>query len=132
MLNWYWRLLNSLETGGKLRLEQFLKSDHYSIPTGPLQYPFKSVNFKMSTKLDCFLFKHYFFVNISGRIHAKRSSGNKLIFYDLRGEGVKIQVMAEARASEQDFTAVHSKIRRGDVIGVKGKAGGRNKEITSG
>ena len=86
----------------------------------------------MSTKLDCFLFKHYFFVKISGRIHAKRSSGNKLIFYDLRGEGVKIQVMAEARASEQDFTAVHSKIRRGDVIGVKGKAGGRNKEITSG
>lgn len=58
-----------------------------------------------------------------GRVHAKRLSGAKLIFYDLRGEGVKIQVMADARASEQDFTEVHNKIRRGDIIGVKGKPG---------
>jgi len=34
---------------------------------------------------------------------------------------VKIQVMADARASEQDFLAVHNKIRRGDIIGIKGK-----------
>ena len=59
----------------------------------------------------------------TGRIHAKRASGNKLIFYDLRGEGTKIQVMADARAAEQDFEAVHGKIRRGDIIGIKGKPG---------
>ena len=34
---------------------------------------------------------------MAGRVHAKRESGGKLIFYDLRGEGVKIQVMADAR-----------------------------------
>lgn len=34
---------------------------------------------------------------LSGRVHAKRELSNKLIFYDLRGEGVKIQVMADAR-----------------------------------
>ena len=34
---------------------------------------------------------------LSGRIHAKREASAKLIFYDLRGEGVKIQVMADAR-----------------------------------
>lgn len=62
-------------------------------------------------------------VTVSGRIHAKRLSGAKLIFYDLRGEGVKIQVMADARSSEQDFTEVHNKIRRGDIIGVEGKPG---------
>ncbi|KAL9974645.1 hypothetical protein ACROYT_G011706 [Oculina patagonica] len=62
-------------------------------------------------------------VTVSGRVHAKRLSGAKLIFYDLRGEGVKIQVMADARSSEQDFVAVHNKIRRGDIIGVKGKPG---------
>lgn len=62
-------------------------------------------------------------VSVSGRVHAKRLSGAKLIFYDLRGEGVKIQVMADARASEQDFLAVHNKIRRGDIIGIKGKPG---------
>lgn len=62
----------------------------------------------------------------TGRIHAKRLSGAKLIFYDLRGEGVKIQVMADAKASEQDYAAAHNKIRRGDIIGVKGKPGQEN------
>ncbi|KAJ7374531.1 Lysine--tRNA ligase [Desmophyllum pertusum] len=62
-------------------------------------------------------------VTVSGRVHAKRLSGAKLIFYDLRGEGVKIQVMADARSSEEDFTTVHNKIRRGDIIGIKGKPG---------
>jgi len=33
----------------------------------------------------------------AGRVHAKRASGAKLLFYDLRGEGVKLQVMANSR-----------------------------------
>eukprot|EP00123_Amoebidium_parasiticum_P011875 comp20956_c1_seq1/m.28036 comp20956_c1_seq1/g.28036 ORF comp20956_c1_seq1/g.28036 comp20956_c1_seq1/m.28036 type:complete len:592 (-) comp20956_c1_seq1:83-1858(-) len=62
-------------------------------------------------------------VSIAGRIHAKRASGAKLIFYDLRGEGVKLQVMADARTHAEggDFTEVHSRIRRGDIVGVKGR-----------
>ena len=32
-----------------------------------------------------------------GRVHAKREASSKLIFYDLRGESVKVQVMADAR-----------------------------------
>ena len=35
--------------------------------------------------------------SLAGRIHAKRESSAKLIFYDLRGEGVKLQIMADAR-----------------------------------
>ena len=35
--------------------------------------------------------------HFGGRIHAKRESGTKLIFYDLRGEGTKIQIFADAR-----------------------------------
>ena len=35
-------------------------------------------------------------VSVAGRIHAIRESGAKLRFYDLRGEGTKIQVMAKA------------------------------------
>merc|ERR1711881_607582 len=62
-------------------------------------------------------------VSVAGRIHAKRLSGPKLIFYDLRGEGVKIQIMADQRASDQDFGYIHGKIRRGDIIGVCGKPG---------
>ncbi len=36
-------------------------------------------------------------VLLAGRVHAKRASGAKLIFYDLRGEGLKLQVMANSR-----------------------------------
>ena len=36
---------------------------------------------------------------------------------------MKIQVMADARAAEQDFVEVHNKIRRGDIIGIRGKPG---------
>ena len=39
-------------------------------------------------------------VFLLGRIHAKRASGGKRIFYDLRGEGVKLQVMANSRYIE--------------------------------
>ena len=36
-------------------------------------------------------------VSVAGRVHAKREASAKLIFYDLRGESVKIQIMADAR-----------------------------------
>ncbi|XP_072236678.1 lysine--tRNA ligase isoform X1 [Leuresthes tenuis] len=64
-------------------------------------------------------------INVSGRIHAKRASGAKLIFYDLRGEGVKLQVMANSRnyKSEDAFVAINNKLRRGDIIGVRGNPG---------
>lgn len=63
--------------------------------------------------------------SIAGRVHAIRESGAKLIFYDLRGEGVKIQVMANARhyEGEEKFFADTDKIRRGDIIGVVGNPG---------
>ncbi|RVE74512.1 hypothetical protein OJAV_G00022920 [Oryzias javanicus] len=64
-------------------------------------------------------------LNLSGRIHAKRASGAKLLFYDLRGEGVKLQVMANSRnyKSEEAFAAINQKLRRGDIIGVRGNPG---------
>ncbi|XP_060894451.1 lysine--tRNA ligase isoform X1 [Labrus mixtus] len=64
-------------------------------------------------------------LNVSGRVHAKRESGAKLLFYDLRGEGVKLQVMANLRnyKSEEAFVAINNKLRRGDIIGVRGNPG---------
>ncbi|XP_063293338.1 lysine--tRNA ligase isoform X1 [Pelobates fuscus] len=64
-------------------------------------------------------------VSVAGRIHAKRISGAKLIFYDLRGEGTKLQVMANSKfyKSEEEFIAVNNRLRRGDIIGVKGNPG---------
>ncbi|XP_018317882.1 lysine--tRNA ligase isoform X1 [Mycetomoellerius zeteki] len=61
--------------------------------------------------------------SVAGRVHSIRGSGAKLIFYDLRGEGVKVQVMANARLyeNEEKFVADTAKIKRGDIIGVIGK-----------
>lgn len=60
-----------------------------------------------------------------GRIHAIRECGPKLIFYDLRGQGVKIQVMANAKqySTVEKFLEVTSIIKRGDIIGVTGAPG---------
>lgn len=61
-------------------------------------------------------------LSVAGRVHAIRESGAKLIFYDLRGEGVKLQVMATAKhyESEERFVEDTDVIRRGDIIGVNG------------
>ena len=60
-------------------------------------------------------------VSVAGRLHNMRASGQKLRFYDLHGEGVKIQIMAQMQDHrEGDFFAVHDLLRRGDVVGVKG------------
>lgn len=48
------------------------------------------------------------------------------MFYDLRGEGTKVQIMANAsryKGSEGDFSADIEKLRRGDIIGVVGHPG---------
>lgn len=60
-------------------------------------------------------------VSLAGRLHNMRSSGQKLRFYDLHGEGVKVQIMAQLQDhTDGDFLAAHDLLRRGDVVGVKG------------
>ncbi|XP_009857990.2 lysine--tRNA ligase isoform X1 [Ciona intestinalis] len=61
-------------------------------------------------------------VSIAGRIHAKREAGPKLIFYDVRGDGVKLQVMANSKmySSEEAYQDINERTRRGDIIGVIG------------
>ncbi|KAJ1917259.1 lysyl-tRNA synthetase [Mycoemilia scoparia] len=68
-------------------------------------------------------------ISLSGRIHNKRASGAKLRFYDLHGEGVHVQVMAQAQDHDEksnedrSFADVHDILRRGDIVGVRGYAG---------
>ena len=43
---------------------------------------------------------------------------------DLRGDGVKVQVMADAKnATEYDFEKAHAATRRGDIVGIRGHPG---------
>ncbi|KAE9594305.1 putative lysine--tRNA ligase [Lupinus albus] len=65
-------------------------------------------------------------VSLSGRIMHKRASGAKLVFYDLHGGGLKVQVMADARKSDLDeaeFSKFHSNVKRGDIVGITGFPG---------
>ncbi|CAF2795182.1 unnamed protein product [Rotaria sp. Silwood2] len=62
-------------------------------------------------------------VSIAGRVYSKRSFGTKLYFYDLHSNSVKIQIMANVKFyhNETEFVTVNERIRRGDIIGAKGK-----------
>ena len=65
-------------------------------------------------------------VAVAGRVMSKRASSAKLFFYDLHGEGEKVQVMADLRqyaAGEEAFAAINAEVRRGDIIGVRGFPG---------
>ncbi|KAB8234884.1 hypothetical protein ETB97_006381 [Aspergillus alliaceus] len=67
-------------------------------------------------------------VRIAGRIYTKRSSGAKLIFYDIRAEGVKVQVVCQAQnaSGSVSFEAQHEHLRRGDIVGIVGFPGRSN------
>lgn len=67
-------------------------------------------------------------VRIAGRIYTKRSQGVKLIFYDIRAEGVKVQVVCQAQHAQGNvpFEAQHEHLRRGDIIGIVGFPGRSN------
>mmetsp|Transcript_27977 Transcript_27977/g.43481 ORF Transcript_27977/g.43481 Transcript_27977/m.43481 type:complete len:588 (-) Transcript_27977:154-1917(-) len=63
-------------------------------------------------------------VSIAGRIYSVRGQG-KLYFYDLRGDGAKVQIMSDlgTYGDEEAFNAIHKTVKRGDIIGVTGYPG---------
>ena len=64
-------------------------------------------------------------IQIAGRLSSARGQG-KLMFYDLRGDGAKVQIMSDLKtyaAGEEAFHKIHRSIRRGDIVGVKGYPG---------
>ena len=65
-------------------------------------------------------------VRVGGRIYTQRASSAKLLFYDIRAEGVKVQVMCQAQAAANakvPFEQQHEHLRRGDIVGIVGYPG---------
>lgn len=65
-------------------------------------------------------------LQITGRIMRVSSSGQKLRFFDLVGDGEKIQVLANYTFHDHEksnFSECYDKIRRGDIVGIKGFPG---------
>lgn len=60
--------------------------------------------------------------SVAGRILSIRESSKKLVFYDLHGQGSKVQVAADLREIDDKdrFATLTSVLARGDVIGVRG------------
>ncbi|CAF0739629.1 unnamed protein product [Didymodactylos carnosus] len=96
---------------------------------GETVYPHK---FHVSTSLHDFIEKYTHLTNeeihgdcvsVAGRVYSKRSSGQKLYFYDIHSESVKIQIMANAKlySDEKTFATINERIHRGDIIGAKGR-----------
>lgn len=59
-------------------------------------------------------------VTVAGRVIGKRSSGAKLYFYHITADNAQVQIMADEKSDTTDF-AIHTLLRVGDIIGVKGK-----------
>ena len=64
-------------------------------------------------------------IRLGGRIYTKRVAGSKLVFYDIRAKGVRVQVMCQAQeaSGSRSFEQQHEHLRRGDIIGVIGYPG---------
>lgn len=75
-------------------------------------------------------------VAVAGRVRTKRPSGSKLVFYDLVGDGAKVQIMASLGTSElaadtDAFVKLHNSVKRGDIVGVVGHPGAsKNGELS--
>lgn len=64
-------------------------------------------------------------VTITGRLLNMRGQG-KLMFYDLNADGQKIQIMSDIsryEGGEDAFREIHTTLKRGDIVGVKGCPG---------
>jgi lysyl-tRNA synthetase class 2 len=67
-------------------------------------------------------------IRLGARIITMRSSSSKLRFYDVKSEGVMIQVMCQFNeATNPDgFVELHDRLQRGDIIGIVGYPGRTN------
>jgi lysyl-tRNA synthetase class 2 len=54
-----------------------------------------------------------------------RAQGANLIFYDIKQEGKRLQIMANSKSHSgaESFQTLHDRLRRGDIIGIEGQPG---------
>lgn len=72
-------------------------------------------------------------INLAGRVTVIRKQGKNLIFYDIKQEGERVQIMCNSGnyKGETPFDDLHATIRRGDIIGLTGKPGRTNTDEIS-
>ncbi|MGC9133368.1 MAG: lysine--tRNA ligase [Nanopusillaceae archaeon] len=100
----------------RLKVLEKMKEKGYN----PYPYEFDKTNDikEIANSPDKFIDKY---VKIAGRVYSIRRHGG-IIFYDLKEEGYKIQVVTKKDLTK-NFDDVAEFIQRGDIIGVYGKVG---------
>jgi len=60
--------------------------------------------------------------SVAGRVVVARSAAAALHFFDIKGEGVKLQVLADKRhyVNQEHFDQITALVKRGDIVGIKG------------
>ncbi|EDK44758.1 lysyl-tRNA synthetase [Lodderomyces elongisporus] len=109
-----------------------LRENNYKDPSALNPYPHK---FEVTKRLHDFVKEYDYLkrgetlnditVQVTGRIMTKREAGAKLRFYVLKGDGVEVQIMAQAQDAEsaEIYEKEHDLLKRGDIIGVVGYPG---------
>lgn len=71
--------------------------------------------------------------SIAGRVMLLRPAGSKMLFYDVVGEGAKVQVVLQKQnfPTPADFDNAKAFVRRGDIVGVTGHPGRTKKDELS-
>ena len=75
--------------------------------------------------LPAMAFPYVLMLLFAGRVYSKRVQG-KLVFYDVKADGEKVQVMADVATSGEElsaFIALHNSVKIGDIVGVTGFPG---------
>lgn len=64
-------------------------------------------------------------VSIAGRVRSIRTAGKNLVFYDISGDGAKIQLMINAGmyGDKDHLERIRGIVKRGDVVGATGRVG---------
>ncbi|VVA96248.1 unnamed protein product [Arabis nemorensis] len=115
---------NSVPVLSKKTSQEYFEGRLEDVKAGESQYPHFSVSMSIPEFIkrgDCVETSPE--TSLAGRIMSKRSSSSKLFFYDLHGDGCKVQVMAKADEStldEAEFSKLHAKVKHGDIVGVIG------------
>lgn len=64
-------------------------------------------------------------IALAGRVMSMRTASSKMQFYDIHGDGSKVQIISQVQnwSSPEAFEESKERIRRGDIVGVTGFPG---------
>lgn len=105
-----WELLEEREKKGWKIYPYYSPYIHMPLP----EYRARFNDMKPSERLENCV------VEVVGRIHSKRQSGQKIYFYDLHSGGTSLQIMALANKYQTDFEEFdrlnNQVLRKGDIL----------------